>query len=553
MTRERLILWSLLAWTFAIRAIHADQAIVENYVGRQIPTAMVARNLERGKGFLHPQLDTGPFPNLFLVEPPIYAQLVAWIKPVIGFDWEPTGRLVSAAATTLAAWGLFGLVRRRDGLLIASLAMASFGMFPVMIRYGRAFQPDALMLGCILAGLRIWDEYEDRGDWRIAVIGGFVLSTGLALKITSAWALIGFVLIVRRWPISARLLASAAMLIPALAWYVLAWEQVARPGSGSLASFDNAKLWLASLSPEAWLRFSTYNHLARGLFYRSFTPIGFVLACWGLIAGGFRPLCRVGLALPTTHDAAGQALPYNSGKVDGLWLGWGIGCALSIVGLASKWHHAYYWMVVAPLMAVGMARGLVSLANLGKSGRLAAMALGSFFLALSWSQSASTWRTPVEWSSLKDAADAIIALTSEDEPVIASEAVIYYSGRPGFRLEIDRPSARRAAGEWEYYLPQPKGPLSLIELYQNLNQMGWGKWGTALGLPRRSTPTRLVFADVGWEDRDAGRHELRAAIRGRPKTRILIDRPDLMIALINPPDYLDPRRLDAPGTNAHAR
>jgi len=91
---------------------------------------MVARNLERGSGFLRPQLDTGPFPNLFLVEPPIYAQVVASIRPLIGFELEPTGRLVSAAATTLAAWGLFGLVRRRDGLLVAFLALGSFCFSP---------------------------------------------------------------------------------------------------------------------------------------------------------------------------------------------------------------------------------------------------------------------------------------------------------------------------------------------------------------------------------------------------------------------------------------
>src|SRR5689334_20433953 len=103
MVHERLTLWVLLATTFAVRAIHPGQPIVENYVGRQVPTAMVARNLERGSGFLRPELDTGPFPNLFLVEPPIYAQVVVWVRSALGFDREPAGRLVSAAATALAA------------------------------------------------------------------------------------------------------------------------------------------------------------------------------------------------------------------------------------------------------------------------------------------------------------------------------------------------------------------------------------------------------------------------------------------------------------------
>ena len=279
MRGERLTFWLLLAATFAVRAIHPDQPIVENYVGRQIPTAMVARNLERSSGFWHPQLDTGPFPNLFLVEPPIYAQVVVVVRPIVGFDLEATGRLVSAAATMLAAWGLFGLARRREGPKVALLALGSFCFFPVMIRFGRAFQPDALMLGCVLAGLRAWDEYEESGDWRWGVFGGFVLSTGLALKITVAWALIPFVLIVRRWPIGLRIFTSVAMLSPAFVWYLYAWEQVARPGS--LASSDNAGLWVRTLSLGAWLRLGTYTTIGRGLVLRSFTPIGFVLGSWG--------------------------------------------------------------------------------------------------------------------------------------------------------------------------------------------------------------------------------------------------------------------------------
>ena len=62
----------LLLLTFLVRVLNPEQPIVENYVGRQMPTAMVARNLDRGSGFMRPQLDTAPFPNYFLVEPPIY-------------------------------------------------------------------------------------------------------------------------------------------------------------------------------------------------------------------------------------------------------------------------------------------------------------------------------------------------------------------------------------------------------------------------------------------------------------------------------------------------
>src|SRR6476659_2084385 len=103
----------ILLATVLLRAIDLNQPIVENYVGRQVPTAMVARNLDRGSSFLRPELDTAPFPNLFLVEPPIYAGTAAILRRASGLSLEVSGRLVSALAATLGAWGLFGLVRRR--------------------------------------------------------------------------------------------------------------------------------------------------------------------------------------------------------------------------------------------------------------------------------------------------------------------------------------------------------------------------------------------------------------------------------------------------------
>src|SRR5260370_40036745 len=97
--REAIALFGLLVLTFALRAIAADQPIVENYVGRQVPTAMVARNLERGSGFLRPELETAPAPNLFLVEPPIYAAVVVGLRRASGLSRVGAGRVPSALAT----------------------------------------------------------------------------------------------------------------------------------------------------------------------------------------------------------------------------------------------------------------------------------------------------------------------------------------------------------------------------------------------------------------------------------------------------------------------
>ncbi|MBV8233451.1 MAG: hypothetical protein JO329_26030, partial [Planctomycetaceae bacterium] len=84
-----------------MRAIQADQPIVENYVGRQVPTAMVARNLERGSGFFRPELDTAPLPNLFLVEPPLFEAAAVGLRRATGWPLERSGRLVSGLAMVL--------------------------------------------------------------------------------------------------------------------------------------------------------------------------------------------------------------------------------------------------------------------------------------------------------------------------------------------------------------------------------------------------------------------------------------------------------------------
>src|SRR5262245_8279870 len=91
--RDGSILAGILLAALGLRGIGASQPIVENYVGRQVPTAMVARNLERGSGFFRPQLDTAPYPNLFLVEPPIYAAAVVGLRRVTRLALEPAGRL----------------------------------------------------------------------------------------------------------------------------------------------------------------------------------------------------------------------------------------------------------------------------------------------------------------------------------------------------------------------------------------------------------------------------------------------------------------------------
>ena len=524
MHRDRLVLGLILAAIFGALATRLDQPIVENYVGRQVPTAMVARNLERGSGFLHPTLDTAPFPNRFLVEPPIYPQLVAWVRsgigfvwgisvePSVGFVWEIPGRLTSATLTTLGAWSFFGLVRRREGPTAALVSLASFGMFPVILRYGRAFQPDAAMLGFVLLGMRGWDEYQAEGRRRWAWMGGLALTVGLAIKITSAWILIPFALVVTRLPLVLRLGVGLAMVLPAIGWYLHAWNELSSgsPAAGSLASADNAAIWIKTLSPESWLRFATWEAVAWNFSIRAFTPVGFALAVAGWCCVASQP------------------------EGDRLWRGWAIGSGLAIVVLAAKWHHGYYWMVMAPLVAVGVARTLVTIGRRDVWGQVVAWGLGSFFLLMSGYQSAPTWRDPPEWRSIQESGSRILLQLGRIRPLIAPEAVLYYSDVPGYRLEFSPEAVRRASGEFGDPIPVEQAtsdPMALVNFYASCHNPGdfEARFGSPVGSNRGGVPPRFV-ADIGSVAGDSRRIAWRAALRVRPRTRILVDEPDLILA-----------------------
>lgn len=470
----------LLMATFVVRAFHASQPIVENYVGRQIPTAMVARNLDRGSGFLRPTLDTAPFPNYFLVEPPIYQSGVVVLRRATGLGLEESGRIVSALAMTLAAWGLYMLARRREGALVALVAVAAFAVFPLTIRYGRAFQPDALMLGAVVAGLASWDEYRSVGGWYWIAAGWSLLALGFAIKITAGFLLIPLFLVAARDRSPRKILIVCTTVFPAVLWYAWASYLLAL-GEGSRASADNRSIWLGLFGPVALLEPETLKFVCWCLLVRAFTPLGAGLALMGMF---YRGAIR--------------------GRRDGLWLVWGISAMLAMTLLARKLHHEYYWLLIAPVVAVAIGRAVVLLAQNRRAG---AAILTAALVILSWVQVRSTWQTPPEWSGLETAAGAVRATVPSDAWVVAPEALLFQADRRGCRLEYTLAAAARAAGEWGKE-SSVEGPLDLIETYRHQGAR--------------------YFADLVSRADDSRRKGLHDFIRQRYK--VIVDRPEVIIA-----------------------
>lgn len=471
----------ILLATVLLRLIHINQPIMENYVGRQVPTAMAARNLERGSGFLRPQLDTAPFPNLFMVEPPVYQVGVVSLRGLSGWPLEACGRALSALAAGLGAWGLFELVRRRDGESTALAAVVAFALFPITIRYGRAFQPDSLMLGAVLAGLAFWDRAEQGGRWWRFVPAWALLAVGLAAKVTSAFVLVPLVWGIMKPPRAGKAVLAAAALGPVLLWYLWA-NQLAGSAEGSRSLADNRAIWLAVPGVHALGELETLKNVWKFLVVRAFTPLGLVLGVWGLC------LLRQG------------------GRTPDVWRLWA-GAALPVLALlAAKLHHEYYWLVLAPVAAAGVARVWTSLAawRHGPAWALFVLLVGSSFLLVR-----STWRTPEEWRHIEAAARTIREVVPDRELLVAAEPLLFQADRRGCRLEFTPRSAARAAAEWPTGRDiQVESPLDLIDFY-------------------RARGARYV-ADLAPEAGDQRRIALHDAIRGRYK--VLVDDPSVIVA-----------------------
>ena len=471
--REVFYVSALLLATLGLRLWNLDQPIVENYVGRQIPTAMVARNLDRGSGFLHPQLDTGPFPNLFVVEPPIYAAVVVLVKRLTGLPIRQSGRVASALATVLAGWGLYGLVKRREGVGVALAALGALGALPLTIRYGRAVQPDMLMLGLIVAGLRLIDTDESDGGARRFAFGWVLLALGLATKILSVWVLVPAMFLIHgdRYKMRRGLLAAA--VVPALAWYALAAGLLAH-SPGSAASIDNGRIWLDVLVPSALFRRETYETVGRFVAWRSFTP------AWPLAAWGFWRL----------RDDRW------------FWRAWAIASASALLVLAGKLHHEYYLLSVAPLVALGYGRTIATIPN-----RRWGVLLAVFLVVLSFFVTHSTWRTPREWTPIAAASREIRRIVPKNALLAAPEAVLFASDRRGCRLEFSKRSVHRAAGEWRRDV-EIETPEALVTFY-------------------RSQGAHFV-ADLTLDDEPPDRRAFHDWIR--ENFHVLIDRPGLLLA-----------------------
>ncbi|MBI1323397.1 hypothetical protein GC170_09450 [bacterium] len=472
----------LLIVVFLVRTrdeiVHIDQPIFEGYVGRQVPTAMVARDLSRDGSFLYPRLQTGPFPSWFLIEPPVYAQVSAWIEQFSDFPLERCGRILSLAAMLIGAAAIGDLTRRRSGLTAAGWAIVFFVAWPVTCRYARAFQPDMFALGLLLAGIAFRRRADEslaagREDDIFPTLAWASLAIAFASKPTLAPLAIGMAYPrIPGKPNHSNLRFLASTLVPTVCWYAwAAWLTFSSPGHSAGHSLDGFAFWLNAPGPISLLSVTNLEAIARNVLAKAWTPVGVFL--WLLVPVLWR------------RDPAVRR-----------WV-IALACWFAIVG--GKAHHGYYWLVPSPFLAIlggwfmaridaehGASTFLfrVSARHLGFVG-------GTLMAALSILMAADTYVTPEEWKPLTGEISRIRAWlnSTPGRPFVGHEAAIFALDRPGFRWEWSEPAQRRAAAAFGTKL-EGESPAALLEFYRSQGAAWfvaietdpeWERQGRALG------------------------------------------------------------------------
>jgi 4-amino-4-deoxy-L-arabinose transferase-like glycosyltransferase len=487
----------------AVRLVNVRQPLVENFIDRQVHTAMMARNLARGGSVLYPEIDIGPFPAYYMLEFPGYPALAALAARLSGLPLDAAGRLVSIAATAVACVLLYALVRRRDGAAVACVAAAMLALMPVTVRYGRAFQPDATMLALLVAGVWAMDRWTERGERRYLALAALATAAALLLKVIAAYVLLPLAYlawhrcgrgVLRRWD---QWLALAVAVLPSLAWYVHAWHVAA--GTTTVSTpFWHAHKWIAL---DRLADLSTYRQLAYFIGLRVVTPVGLVLAVAGALlrasdashSGARAPLS------PPGRGAGGEGLRRTGAAPVAplLFHAW-LGSLLTYFPiLVRKLDHEHYYLALAPVASVFAARALCALAaapmgaRFYVTGSMAAFGLGAGLLATNLLASVSTFLVPSEWRHVTAAAAAARECTPPDALVAAHSSVLFYADRRGFTVAYEPHEVGYLLSTWG----RPSGDATPTELLDFYRERGAAYFVELLGTSRERN-NRAFFEHV---------------------------------------------------------
>ncbi len=343
--RRALLVLLLLAGA-AIRLYRLTDPPLDFHPTRQMHSALIARQmyLKWRPGKITPAEVQARYLGYRMAryEPPIFEALVAktclWAGRRFGFHlW--VARLYDLLFWLLGAWGLYLLARRLTDADAALAAVAYWMLLPFAIQASRSFQPDPLMTVLLVwaawAALT-WAESPPRSRKRPLLLG-LTVALGAAAGIVKAYGLV-----------------FAGGIFVAAAWMRYRGGFWRKPAFwGGLAGLAAPVVWVYFLMPRGavgggFLQTWTLRMLPLWLSPKLYG--GWLQQMTATMGGGFLLLALFGLVLASP---AGKALA----------AGWG--AAYAAYGFLVPFHiatHSYYHLPLLPLVALGLAAAVKTLA-----------------------------------------------------------------------------------------------------------------------------------------------------------------------------------------------
>ena len=187
-----LVLFLLLG--FAVRLIDLTDLPLDFAATRQLHSFIMARGLyyqmdtpetlSMDQGLRSFGINTGNSEPV--IEPPLMEYLTAFTYRLAGGENLLIPRIYSILFWVLGGWALFKLARRFTSVNGAFGALAFYLFIPFGVFASRSFQPDPLMVMCVLWAWYFQVRWSDQDDLQNAILAG--LFTGLAVLVKAPMA-----------------------------------------------------------------------------------------------------------------------------------------------------------------------------------------------------------------------------------------------------------------------------------------------------------------------------------------------------------------------------
>lgn len=336
----------------ALRLNNINQPLIDAYYFRQAQTATVARYFyEDGINIFRPELDifgTGPEKHL-IHEAGVYQATVAALSQVFGYSVQ-LARAVSIFSGIVSGLCVYCLVHEiSNKKILALLSLFFFWFFPMNIFFQRAVLIESFVLMLHMLALCFWLTVLRKHSITIFIITLVITTLAIIAKVTYGPFLLLFMLLIGAHEKGKQLFRTPItwIFIITVSGAALYWQEMAN----KLNILSHQELFTSS-NPTHWY----YNI---GTLRERFMPKIWQVRVQNALGG----VTKIGFL---TSGLGGVFLMIKKNKTKSLWLGWGVIMLVYYFVFFRMQDHAYYFLIITPVLAVLSAYGVWGIFSLLK-------------------------------------------------------------------------------------------------------------------------------------------------------------------------------------------